>query len=240
MKLTVAGSGSSGNCYILEDSGRKLILDAGCKDSDIKRGLNYDVMGVDACLVSHEHGDHCKYAPQILKIGADCYTGHKAVEPIYEATGALLKPLLERRWNHIGHWSVIPIEVNHDVPCYAFIIGCPSGESIMYATDFSYVGCNGKEYTFKSINIKHFLIAVNYSTDPSEKIEYRGHIYGGHSSLTNVLDFLQGSITNDCKSIVACHLSENHADEEKIKTELSKLSQTAQVGIAKKGMVFDL
>ena len=56
MRLTVVGSGSSGNSYVLEDDGRRVVLDAGCKWKDIQVACDFNVQSIDACLISHEHG----------------------------------------------------------------------------------------------------------------------------------------------------------------------------------------
>lgn len=55
MVLKVLASSSKGNCYILESSGKKLLLECGINIKDIKRGLNFDFREVVGCLVSHEH-----------------------------------------------------------------------------------------------------------------------------------------------------------------------------------------
>lgn len=243
MRLTVVGSGSSGNAYVLEDRYHKLILDAGVKWKDIEAACGFDVSNIEGCLCSHNHLDHCKHVDKADRSGIDCYTGHKAVEPIYEATGTILRPLLERRWNSIGKWLVMPLEVNHDVPCYGFIIISPRGESLAYFTDFSYIGVNGKEITLKKQNINHWLIAVNYTGEPEEteeKEQLKGHIYGGHSSLEYVKRYLTRSVTDSCKTIIACHLSSRNSDAEQIQKELKDLVPQCQVGIARKGETFDL
>lgn len=54
--LKVVGSGSQqGNTYIIEAGGEHLLLDLGCKWSDILDGLNHKIGGVQGILVSHGH-----------------------------------------------------------------------------------------------------------------------------------------------------------------------------------------
>lgn len=56
MKLTVIGSGSSGNCYHLTCSkGRTLIIEAGEKLIKTKEALGFDLQGIEGLLVSHIH-----------------------------------------------------------------------------------------------------------------------------------------------------------------------------------------
>lgn len=54
--LKVVGSGSKGNTYIIEAGGEHLLLDLGCKWSDILNGLNYKIDKVVGVLVTHSHG----------------------------------------------------------------------------------------------------------------------------------------------------------------------------------------
>lgn len=51
----VIGSGSKGNCYLIECSSDTLILDIGVNWSEVLKGLNYNIGGVQGILVSHGH-----------------------------------------------------------------------------------------------------------------------------------------------------------------------------------------
>lgn len=56
-ELQVVGSGSrQGNTYLLKTSKQVLILDLGCKWSEIMKGLNYKIADVVGVLVTHSHG----------------------------------------------------------------------------------------------------------------------------------------------------------------------------------------
>lgn len=55
--LKVVGSGSQqGNTYLLETKDETLILDLGCKWSDILERLNYKIEKVVGVVISHAHG----------------------------------------------------------------------------------------------------------------------------------------------------------------------------------------
>ena len=56
MKIINTGS-QSGNCYALKsESGDILLLDCGCRYSEILKGISYRISDVLGCLLSHEHG----------------------------------------------------------------------------------------------------------------------------------------------------------------------------------------
>lgn len=53
--LKVVGSGSSGNCYLLQTEKETLILELGCKWSEVLEMLDYKIEKVLGVLVSHAH-----------------------------------------------------------------------------------------------------------------------------------------------------------------------------------------
>lgn len=54
--LKVINSGSSGNGYALIGNDEILLLEAGCKLSDIYKLIDFQVSKIAGCIVSHEHG----------------------------------------------------------------------------------------------------------------------------------------------------------------------------------------
>lgn len=58
-------SGSSGNCIYVEACGIKLLFDAGINGRQAEARLaahGRDIREVDALIISHDHGDHIRYA----------------------------------------------------------------------------------------------------------------------------------------------------------------------------------
>lgn len=53
--LTILGSSSKGNSYIIDTLDEKLIIECGIPMSDILKGINYKASDVRACLISHAH-----------------------------------------------------------------------------------------------------------------------------------------------------------------------------------------
>ena len=59
MRILTIGTGSNGNCYLLEVRGESLILECGNGQYDrLKRALKYDFSKVSGALISHSHQDH--------------------------------------------------------------------------------------------------------------------------------------------------------------------------------------
>ena len=55
MIFKCAGSGSSGNCYSLNDDGKIFLLDAGISLLDIKKFIRWKVGDVVGVFISHSH-----------------------------------------------------------------------------------------------------------------------------------------------------------------------------------------
>ncbi|MFN2577159.1 MAG: MBL fold metallo-hydrolase [Pyrinomonadaceae bacterium] len=62
MKISVLGSGSSGNAVLLVANGTRVLVDAGMSAREIVRRmatLGEDANSLDGIVMTHEHGDHC-------------------------------------------------------------------------------------------------------------------------------------------------------------------------------------
>src|SRR2546423_15165341 len=90
MKLTVLGSGSTGNAVLIVAGDTHVLVDAGLSAKEIARRLSLvgeDVQQLDAVLVTHEHGDHAG-GFRVLLNSLDC--------PVYISAKTLNAYLNER------------------------------------------------------------------------------------------------------------------------------------------------
>src|SRR2546426_12158135 len=70
MKLTVLGSGSTGNAVLIVANGTRVLVDAGLSARETARRLaavGEDPTRLDAILITHEHGDHAGGLRGIMK-----------------------------------------------------------------------------------------------------------------------------------------------------------------------------
>lgn len=238
MIIRVVGSGSSGNCYLILNYGRYLALEAGCKWRDVQIASYFNISQIDACLISHEHGDHAQYYRHFNKNGIPVYAEDRTAKNLKIITGEYVRSLSSNKITRIvGGYKVIPIPVPHeDTSNSGFLIEFDNGERLLYVTDFEYI-----PVTVKTWKINHFLIAVNHSEDIDLDDEAREHRLRGHSSLAVVKNFLEKSISDKCQNVIACHLSDKYADEKKILDGLREVcGDGVNVNIARKGESIDL
>jgi phosphoribosyl 1,2-cyclic phosphodiesterase len=69
LRVTILGSGSSGNCTLLETDTTRLLVDAGLGKKETLRRLaavGRDVDRLDGIVISHEHSDHIGSLAQVL------------------------------------------------------------------------------------------------------------------------------------------------------------------------------
>ncbi|MGI8918896.1 MAG: MBL fold metallo-hydrolase [Pyrinomonadaceae bacterium] len=74
MKLSVLGSGSTGNAVLIVAGGTRVLVDAGLSAKELARRLalvGEDIHRLDGVLVTHEHGDHVGGLRVLLR-SVDC------------------------------------------------------------------------------------------------------------------------------------------------------------------------
>jgi phosphoribosyl 1,2-cyclic phosphodiesterase len=68
--LYVLGSGSRGNCFVMEAEGMALVVDAGFSAREIERRaewVGFELERVIGIALTHEHGDHSRGAPRLSR-----------------------------------------------------------------------------------------------------------------------------------------------------------------------------
>lgn len=72
MRVCVLGSGSAGNAVLVEAPKGYLLVDAGFSWREIKaraRRAGFDLRGVEALILTHEHADHTRGLPTLYRRG---------------------------------------------------------------------------------------------------------------------------------------------------------------------------
>jgi phosphoribosyl 1,2-cyclic phosphodiesterase len=219
------GSSSAGNCYYITDGRTPLLLEAGIKFKEVQRQLNFQTTSIAGCLISHEHGDHCKAIKEVLKAGINCYmspgtAGALNIEHHRIHKVASKQPL------RVGTWNILPFDVQHDVAePYGFLLTNESGEKVLFATDTYYI-----RYKFKGLT--HVLVECNYSMDILDANITLGRtpavmkkrLMRSHFSLENVKEFLKANDLSKVQEIWLLHLSDSNSNQDEFKKEIMQLT----------------
>ena len=237
MKLTVLGSSSSGNCYILESEKDILILEAGVNLKEIKKAVK-DWPKIAGCLVTHEHKDHSKSILGLMRYGVNVYASPGTFKALKIVKNVHRAKKIQGNINYfIGGFAVFPFEVEHDaLQPLGFIINHAEMGTLIFITDTHYC-----KYRFPGLN--NLIIECNYSHEILEKnIEagkvpdiVRTRLLKNHMSLETCKGFLKANDLNRVQNIVLCHLSDGNSNARQFKKEVKELTKK-NVFIASKGL----
>lgn len=238
MTLRIVGSGSSGNCYILENDSEALIIELGVRFDDVKKALKYNLSKVVGCLISHEHGDHARYISAATTLGLNVYATHGTID----ATGIKNHRLIaieEMVSIAIGNFKVLPFSVKHDAAQpVGFIIQHEETGNVLFITDTWYV-----PHRFE--NIHNVLIEANYCTSIiNEKLKtnkkfLRDRVIQSHMSIDTCIGLLKANDISKVNNIILIHLSDSNSNEAQFKEKVSNATGK-NVSIANKGMNIQL
>jgi len=236
MKLHVIGSSSAGNAYAFEAENQTLLLEAGVRFTEVKKALGFDLSKIVGCCITHEHGDHAKYASQVMAAGIDVFTSVGTIK----ATGLESHhwcPVLHGKRYQVGDFKVTPFTVKHDcAEPFGFYISHPEMGNCLFMTDCYYVA-----NTFPNLN--QLLVEANYADDIITERLNAGKIHpsiatrvrSSHMEIETLKSMLQANDLKAVNNIVLIHLSDGNSDAARFQREIHDLTGKT-VMIADKGM----
>lgn len=243
MYLEVLATGSKGNCYLLHTSKGIIILEAGVRWQEVLKALDFNIINVVCCLITHEHQDHCKYANEFAK-----NVGTYASKGTIEAGG--LKNVEEIEWDEEEGYDRIYLkdiyidafETQHDAkePIGFIIWDTSTKERLLFATDTYYV-----KYRFRGLN--YILVECNYAKDILEEnmkndlvpLTLSKRLLSSHFELSNVKEFIKANDNPNLREVVLLHMSDTNGDAKRFKEEVGAIT-LANVNVAVKGLKLDL
>jgi phosphoribosyl 1,2-cyclic phosphodiesterase len=240
MKLTVLGSSSTGNGYIIHNENEALIIEAGIRLSELKIALDFNISRIAGCLISHCHGDHAGSLESYAKAGIRILTSEDVLHKQKDLVASTLcRAVYSGKGYKLGNFKIIPFELAHDVPCLGYLIDHPETGKIVFITD-SYL-C---EYCFDGVN--HWIIECNYADDILEANILRGSVHPSmrprllstHMEMGTAKGILQANDLSGVVNIVLVHLSDGNSNEERFVREVRECTGKA-VYAARKGMIID-
>ena len=146
------GSGSSGNALVVDTGTTVIAVDCGIGARALAAGLaaaGRRLADLDAVLLSHEHADHVRAVPQVIKVGVPfvATAGTVRAAGLPAAGCETIRPEVPLR---IGDLSVIALRVSHDAaePC-GFHLSAPTG-NVTVVTDLGRPDENLHAYLIES------------------------------------------------------------------------------------------
>lgn len=231
MKVSVLGSGSTGNAVLLIANGTRVLVDAGLSARETARRMSMlgeDPNSLDGILITHEHGDHSNGLRVLIKdldcpvfISAktcDAYVRERrnvaGDEPRRRAV-ALRDRTVEIDSGHdfrIGEIDFHPFTVPHDAVDNFGFTATQGGVKVATLMDFGHVttliterlrGCAA--IVIESNHSRDMLKTVeNYPWELKQRILSRL----GHLSNEDVAEWLLDGFDGQARHIVLAHLSQ--------------------------------
>jgi phosphoribosyl 1,2-cyclic phosphodiesterase len=236
MILTVLGSNSRGNGYVIQDADQALIIEAGVSLTKVKQALGFNISKVKGVLISHEHGDHAKYSREYEKL-FKVYTSTCVKEHWKLKSSITIAP---EKGFKVGSFKVLPLAASHDVPCMSFHISHERFGNLLFVTDTFLF-----EYSFNNLN--HVLMECNYidsviNVNVENNIVHpkvRDRVLTSHMELQTTIRALKYQDLCDVNTILLIHLSEQNSDPSLMK-EAVQGAVSRPVEIAKPGVHISL
>jgi Metal-dependent hydrolases of the beta-lactamase superfamily I len=240
MKILNLASSSSGNCYIVEIDTSKgavvLMLECGLPYGEILSKLNSERMQlseIDFCFVSHCHNDHSQSLKAISNAGIKTFASSDSKKR-HGGRSINLKHLQSVELVPGNILLVTPIEVMHDedTETFAFIIESDK-ESLLFITDCLKFTNDLSQFKFDFI-----MVECNYYQPQLfariKQLQDRGkakeasqliRVSKTHMSHRGTINVLKRLDLSRCSGILLIHLSDNNANEFRMKSEIVQAIQ---------------
>lgn len=230
MRLICLGSGSSGNCYLLENDTECLVIEAGLPFKVVKKALDFNISKIVGVVVSHSHGDHAGRAHEYEAAGIPVFKPfEQATRLVYWGGFEITAFDLTDKQGRFMHNN----SDGSECPCYGFYINHGDMGTLAYITDTELI-----KWRFSGLN--HILVEANYSADLIDPSAVnRNHVLTGHMELQTTLDFLQANNNPELRNVILCHLSGGNADPVVFREKAGQVVD-CPVYVAEKGLAVDV
>ena len=238
MELTVLGSSSAGNSYVLQNDTEALVIECGVSIKEVKKAVDFNISKIVGAIVSHEHGDHAGYIDEFLKARIQVYASYGTVKAAKVSYNNLPILYLESGCKtRIGNFTVLPFDVKHDAAePLGFLIKHNETGNILFVTDSYYI-----PYAFTGMN--NILIECNYRTDILERniaagkipTKMRDRLLESHMSFETCKEALLANDLSKVNNIVLIHLSDGNSNAAEFKRDIHRATGK-NVHVADKGL----
>lgn len=216
--ITSLNSGSNGNCYYVGNEKEAVLVDAGISCREIEKRmkrLGLSMQKVKAVFVSHEHSDHIRGIPSLIK---------KHQLPVYITSATLLngglflqkdlvRSFTAQETISIGTLNITAFPKFHDAADpYSFFISC-NEINVGVFTDIG-LPCQNLIHYFSRCHAA--FLEANYDEEMLENGNYPYHLKkrisgeGGHLSNKQALELFRKYRPAFMSHLILSHLSHNN------------------------------
>jgi phosphoribosyl 1,2-cyclic phosphodiesterase len=219
LRFTLLGSGSGGNATLVQSEHTTLLLDCGLSYRRLAESVEaagVPVAGIDAVLVTHEHGDHVQSVGTLARrLGTPVYLTaetHRALPPKVGSLPEVRHFEAGDTWS-LGDVEISSFSVTHDA-CDPVAFALRSGEAKAgFVTD---AGSRSPLMVRRLAGAQALVLESNYCPDLLHAGKYplqvKQRIRGRHGHLSNhdMASLLSDLIHPALQTVVLVHISENN------------------------------
>ena len=231
VEVHVLASGSDGNCTVIRNEDRAVMVDAGLSYKKISSLM--DVNGIDgseieALLVTHEHSDHVSGAGVVSrKLGIPILCNQRT----FNASGCLgnvtFQPITMMNTVSVAGMNVLALPTSHDAvePCAYFFDA--AGVKVLIATDTGKI-TYPVEHALEEANIA--IIESNYDKKMLDQGPYPPSLKKlidsdiGHMSNYECARAVKRTMHNNGRKIFLGHLSRHNNTPDIAKDTISEIT----------------
>lgn len=223
VRVDVLGSGSRGNCTLVQAGRTRLLIDAGLSRREVARRL--DTVGVavddlDAVLLTHAHGDHVRGVPVLCRRHAVPVVAH---EDTFREAGLEDESLPEwlalepGRPMILGDVTVEPFMVPHDAETTVGFRLESEGVAVGYCTDLGHVTALVRQ---RLSDLDVLVLESNHDLEMLRDGPYpwslKQRVGGRHGHLSNEAsaELLADVLGPRLRHVALAHLSETNNEPE--------------------------
>ena len=245
MRMTVIGSGSSGNCYLLEGRDSALVIECGVSPERLFRATGILPSKIAGCLVSHEHGDHAGFVRRFAAMGMEIYASFGTLSALGATReGFRCRSVRAMQVFGVGPFKVSAFDVRHDAEePLGFIIEHPECGRILFVTDTMYV-----PYNFRGLKLDHIMVEANYGDDIVDgnvladrlTADRAARVRRTHMSIRSACELVTANDNPNLKTVTLLHLSFGNSDAADFARQAAGKAPLAEVRVAVAGLSFDM
>lgn len=222
MDLSILGSSSNGNCYILQNETEALIIECGVSFKEVKKALDFNISKVVGALLSHAHGDHSKHINEFLDARIPVFTSKGTISKLNLKSKFHPTEIESEKQFKIRNFIVKPFDIKHDcAQPFGFLIYHSETGRILFATDTYFL-------PNRFPNLNNILIEANYRTDILKRNIAAGKIptllrdrtIESHMSFETCKEALLANDLSAVNNIVLIHLSAGNSNAKEFENDM--------------------
>lgn len=223
MEIKPLASSSEGNAYLISDDRTTILIECGIPISELQKLSGFKIAEVDGCLISHSHKDHSASVLDVMKLGIDIYTSKETIAELH-LNGHRVNIIESEKEFVIGSFKILPLAMNHDVPCLGFVLySVITEEALLFATDTFYI-------QWRIPNLNYIMIEANYDKDILNQriaagdtaMPAKDRLLKSHMEIGNTIRWLEHNDLSNVKRIYLLHLSGGSANAKEFKRRVQE------------------